>query len=362
VKENERIQFLDGLRCVAVLAVVLYHYFTRWTQPLYAQNLYPYGNLLKTPFQYGHFGVQLFFIISGFVITLTLYRCSTFVEFAVRRFARLWPTMAVSCLLTFMVVHFIPNRAFLVSAYSWLPSLTFCDPGLYNKLFHTNRFDWIDGVYWSLFVEVRFYFLAGVIFFLRRDTFPQCMFLFGITVCGLRVVSLVLHAAYFGGILTIFLIADFLPWFLMGIAFFFIHKRAEPKLSIALLLLGLTALMARAVYDRSILETLSGLLIPALFFATFRIALLNRLVSIPSLAGVGAASYSLYLIHQNLGVALIDWLGALLHLAGFRSLVLPIVVLAVVTLFAKFIYQWWESPLNRQIVMAVTCPLFLNHS
>lgn len=348
--ENQRIKFLDGLRCVAILAVILFHYFCRWTPSFYTENLYPYGNLLAAPFQYGRYGVELFFIISGFVITLTLYRCSTFFEFAVRRFARLWPAMAISCLITYTAVHLIPNRAFVVSAASWIPSLTFSDPHTFNTLFHTDRFDWIDGAYWSLFAEVRFYILAGLVFFLRRDRFPRSICLVGIAVTGLSCIASAFHVAAVGKVLSFFFIADYLPWFLVGIAFFLLHKQIERKIAVGLFLVGILTLMARAIHHRSTVEAVTALLIPALFLAVSRTALLNRVVSSPLLTGIGAASYSLYLIHQNLGVALIGWLGAALHLAGPVSLVLPIFVALAIMLLSSAIYRWWEMPLNRKIV------------
>ena len=88
-----RLAHLDGLRFLAVTAVILYHYLCRWTPPEYSPSLYPYGSTfagLKLA-QFGWLGVQLFFIISGFVIALTLSRCATLGEFAIRRYSRLAP-------------------------------------------------------------------------------------------------------------------------------------------------------------------------------------------------------------------------------------------------------------------------------
>lgn len=350
MKDNQRIQALDGLRCVAILAVILFHYFSRWTSPAYSQNLYPYGNFLSQPFQYGSYGVELFFIISGYVIVLTLYRCSTFFEFAIRRFARLWPTMFISCLLTFTAVHIIPNQAFKVSAAAWIPSLTFLDPGPFNKVFSTAKFDWIDGVYWSLFVEVRFYILAGMIFFLSKERFSRMICLFGLTVCCLSLIAALGHLSILTRLLAIFFIADHLPWFLIGIGFLFMFKKTEPSLSATIIFASVVTLVARGGHDRSIPEVFSALFIPSLFFAVFRSPILNQILSLPFLTGIGSASYSLYLIHQNIGVALIGWLSVVLHLTGEISLILPILMIVAVTILARGIYKWWEIPLNRQTV------------
>lgn len=63
---GRRLAEVDGLRAVAVLAVVLYHYFQAY--PQYS----PYGAALLPLAKYGDLGVELFFVISGFVITLSL--------------------------------------------------------------------------------------------------------------------------------------------------------------------------------------------------------------------------------------------------------------------------------------------------
>jgi len=82
------------------------NFFGLWTPP----NLYPYGGTFAniTFFSLGFDGVELFFIVPGFVIALTLRHCHTLWEFAVRRFARLFPAMALCSLLTFL--RFDPTR------------------------------------------------------------------------------------------------------------------------------------------------------------------------------------------------------------------------------------------------------------
>ena len=85
-KINMRLQGLDSLRGLAALAVVLYHYTFGYTQVV-GKHM-PGLDLIATD---GHFGVYLFFIISGFVIFMTLERSAKAIDFSVSRFARLWP-------------------------------------------------------------------------------------------------------------------------------------------------------------------------------------------------------------------------------------------------------------------------------
>jgi peptidoglycan/LPS O-acetylase OafA/YrhL len=89
-----RLRYLDALRGIAVLCVVLWH--------LYGTNAeyLPYGaRFAVAPFNLMWTGVELFFLISGFVILMTLEHVRTLREFAVRRWLRLFPAMLIGSLL-----------------------------------------------------------------------------------------------------------------------------------------------------------------------------------------------------------------------------------------------------------------------
>ena len=90
--QQNKILFLDGLRGIAILMVVIWHAYGS----AYAEYL-PYGDQYNViPIRFFGFGVHLFFIISGFVILMTLERCSTLLDFALRRWLRLFPAMLVA--------------------------------------------------------------------------------------------------------------------------------------------------------------------------------------------------------------------------------------------------------------------------
>ena len=76
-----RIQFLDGLRGIAILLVICFHSYTRWPK------FVPYGHQFSDfyLFKYGYLGVQLFFLISGFVILMLLEKNKTFIQFIYKR-------------------------------------------------------------------------------------------------------------------------------------------------------------------------------------------------------------------------------------------------------------------------------------
>jgi peptidoglycan/LPS O-acetylase OafA/YrhL len=80
-----RLLELDVFRGLAALAVVLFHYTTVY------ERTYDHHDEMLFDFSLGHYGVQLFFIISGFVIFMTLNRTKSALDFVVSRFSRLYP-------------------------------------------------------------------------------------------------------------------------------------------------------------------------------------------------------------------------------------------------------------------------------
>ena len=100
-KSKSRLVEVDALRGLAALAVVLFHYTTRFTE-LFAPNPPP-----TFSFPDGHYGVNLFFIISGFVIFMTLEKTSRPMDFVVSRFSRLFPAYWVAIILTLSITHLL---------------------------------------------------------------------------------------------------------------------------------------------------------------------------------------------------------------------------------------------------------------
>jgi len=350
--EKPRILFVDGIRCLAILPVVLYHYYSRWTPPSHEVNLYPYGGRFSQFFSSGYYGVHLFFIVSGFVITLTLHKCDSIREFAVRRLARLWPTMALCSTLTYLALTILPNRLFNSSPAYFVPSLTFTDPDLLNGVFGTRSLDWIDGAYWSLFVEVRFYILAAAIYFVQKNQFARNMLWLGSTISlgYALVVSRGLPGVFQ---LELFCVAKYLPWFLVGISFYYIHSGLEEKRRKRMMALAIIALLLQPLahgYRPNKFHMAIPILLPLLFYVASRWTPLNRLLSSRVMVAIGASSYSLYLLHQNAGVSLIDYIASTLRLHGSPSAVIPLLVAIAFGLLALMIHRLWESPLNALIV------------
>ena len=141
----QRFQELDVLRGLAALAVVVFHY---------AAHVEKYYDDFPFTLPAGKYGVQLFFCISGFVIYWTLERSRTLGDFAVSRFSRLYPAYWTAVLL------WIACDVFILGTKPWLGGYLANATMLQSYLGIAD----LDGVYWTLGVELTWYAWMGVIF------------------------------------------------------------------------------------------------------------------------------------------------------------------------------------------------------
>ena len=149
---KERFYEIDLLRFLAALAVVLYHYtFRGFAEGGYSPVEYP---VLGEIFKYGLYGVQLFFIISGFVILMTATKRDA-VGFVISRITRLYPAFWVCVTLTAGFIMWKGGAVFQVGFVQYLLNL--------SMISGFAGVEMVDGVYWTLLVEIKFYALIFVL-------------------------------------------------------------------------------------------------------------------------------------------------------------------------------------------------------
>lgn len=228
---------------MAILPVLFFHFFSRWTPPLNPVSLYPYQGAYNY-FAYGKLGVQFFFIISGFVIFFTLDNTDTFTAFWKKRFIRLFPSLLFASLITFLVLKIFNHQPLFQGATSianFLPSLTFIPPDMLNRITPKFNFAYINGSYWSLWPEIQFYVLASSLYFFRRVHFIRNFVVLSacLIVCNHLLVNIIssnklgitflsgLAGAYEKWIKTGFNLVIYLPFFCLGILFYVIFKNHQ---------------------------------------------------------------------------------------------------------------------------------------
>ena len=285
---SRRLAEVDALRGVAALAVVLFHFTTRFTE-LYAPTSATTGAPSFTV-PHGHYGVNLFFIISGFVIFMTLDRTRHGMDFVVSRFSRLFPAYWVAVALTFAVTSTFGLPGKEVTALQALANLF-----MIHGLFYVPH---VDGVYWTLEVELLFY--AGMFLLFIRGQVHRVYWAMAVLL-AMRLVYHVAQVAWGVDLpwtLYRLTILKFIPWFALGI---FVYQtainpsRSGDRAAQVVAVLSLACLWVVDGWPLALLAlALAGLVWGA---ASGRLPWLGN----PVLGFFGTTSYTLYLLHENIG-------------------------------------------------------------
>lgn len=351
----KRISTLDSFRFLAIMAVLLYHFAFFWT----GTGLYPYGSFLGNSFAYGYFGVEFFFIISGFVICYTLENTSGLASFWKNRLIRLLPPMIVCSLITFLVFTAFDKENILPNAHAaqnFLPSLTFTNPGIWTMLVRKRvNFGYIDLSYWSLWVEVQFYIIASAFFFSNPGTFFKRLIILALVLnalnwipTGFMLDPASYHMPHFLQIglpkiyffTRMFDLKFYLTWFVIGAFFHRLFMKKGIKL-LSLEGIGMSLLFINQFYccDKWQLKMLYLLMLLLFYCMVYKESALSFLDK-PFLHRVGFLSYSIYLIHGEIGVLLIKKLGAYL---GNWSPIMLLFVIGLAIGFAELSYRLYEK-------------------
>lgn len=343
IKTNERIVFLDGLRGIAILLVVLYHtYSNAWVKfvPFFAPSFeFP---LVK----FGDLGVPLFFLISGFVITMSLERCQSFSEFIFKRWLRLFPAMLIATILILLTANLFPFRPLgevrLISAIS---GLTFISPTFFDWMFNKHQ-GMLEGGFWSLFVEVKFYIVAGLIYFkFGQKKMINALLAMFLCYTVFDVLKTQLNQDLPAYIYIILNWSDFkyCGWFASGALFyrFFMYKH---KASFAAALF-LALLSARNWGGLMTSTMMVFLVIIGLFACAMFSHQLQRMLSSKLLTFFGYISYPLYLIHENATISMI----VQLHQAfeEINVYVLSLIPLTMMVIIAWIMARYLEPEFKR---------------
>lgn len=354
--EKPRIELLDAFRFLAIIIVVFYHYFYSKT---HMTDLYPYGKKFNSfpVFQHGKMGVQLFYMISGFVIFMTIEKCKTLKEFLIRRFIRLWPLLVLCAPITFIGVHLMdPGVKFpglTRGALGFLPSLTFIDPFIWSSVFG-EQIEYIDNVYWSLLVEVKFYLVFGALYFFNKDRILLSWFLFTAFVTGLHVLNKLTHNSVVHTAVDLdknLNLGRCLIYFTAGIIAYQLYCKRKIPVPLA------AAFVLLAVVQCKYFLSLPHLMIFGGFIGLFTLFIYKpRYLSFMNLrlfALIGLVSYPLYLLHNFLGSLIIYKVSGLLNLEGVAAL--PVVAGVIVFFIAAsyFADKYYDSILQKKLKRAL---------
>ena len=293
---TRRTELLDYARFAAAMSVLAFHYLFAGIRNGKLSSL-SHIPVVTDIAKYGYLGVEFFFMISGYVIYVSAKDKSPG-QFVVSRAVRLYPAFCVAMLLTASVATFWGGPKMGVSLGQVLVNLTMA-PALFGV-------SPVDGVYWTLLVELTFYAAVLAVLLARLERFLDTLFL-------LWPVALLLAALAGKGHWP--LLGGYYPFFSAGALFALIGERKSPT-AIAGVAACLWLCVSGAIERAAASPDFQGMgfsdavigAIVALQFGFF--ALLHtsvvRSARLPGSRLAGALTYPIYLLHAHLGYMLLS--------------------------------------------------------
>ncbi|MCJ0874052.1 acyltransferase [Streptomyces sp. AP-93] len=339
-----RLYALDGLRLLAALAVLAFH----WTAHAGVPEIW--GGKVPSEFMphiarytsYGWLGVQLFFIISGFVICMSCWGRKPG-DFFVSRVVRVFPAYWAAVLLTAGVLTLVPHLG-RPGARTGLDVQTV----LVNFTMFVSPLgsQYVDGVYWTLWMELQFYLLFAIVVTMGL-TYRRV-----VAFCGIWAAAALLAPQTKIPLLESFAMPQESPYFIAGVALFLMHRFGPSLLLWGIV--GFSWLVAlsrirrlKLTYEDATQHPLSWTVVATIVTLSYLVIIAVALgyfdrVRWKGLTVAGALTYPLYLIHQEAGWTLIHWLRTL----GIGPGAALAVSLAVALLTAWLIHRLVERPLS----------------
>lgn len=329
--DKPRFDWMDYMRFFSAIYVLFFHYFFNGISNGKISSFSEHV-LLKDFAKYGYLGVYFFFIISGFVISLSM-QGRTVSQFTQSRILRLWPPFILCMTITTLTRLLSNNPEFAVSWKQYAANLT-----IIPQFFGEER---IDGVYWTLTLEIWFYIYISMLIFIKLPLQR---------VVGLWLLLIVIWrlTPYRG----IPIIGDNYIWFLIGSITYLITTQTKSTYntllllvasSVALLEVGLASTQlseSRSVhYSPAVIVTTSAIFI--LLFAT----LANsrwRLQKLPLARQMGLITYPLYLLHAYCGYIILSIYGT--ESAKIEQSILVSIGMIIVS---TAVVYWFEIPTKK---------------
>jgi peptidoglycan/LPS O-acetylase OafA/YrhL len=279
MKARKRFHSLDTMRGFAVFFVCWFHFTNN-------EVFLSDESWLRLSGKYGFIGIDIFFVISGFILTHVLlssnYSLKSFRKFMAHRLIRLEPPYIAS-----IVIILILNRLSEMSPY-FLGDEQVLDIGQISShigyLTGLLEFKWLNPVYWTLGIELQFYLLIGVIFPLL------------ITLKSGIVIPIILLSFFgFTGVGDPWIL-KYLPVFVIGMIASLYHNNI---IKLSTLLISASVVLLVMMASGEILSAFVALLSALCIFCK----VLNY---VKVFSYLGTISYSLYLMHIPIGVRVIS--------------------------------------------------------
>jgi peptidoglycan/LPS O-acetylase OafA/YrhL len=332
---------IDGLRALAIVPVLIYH-------------------LNNSLMPYGYIGVDIFFLISGYLISTIISeklknKSFSIIEFYERRIKRIAPLyfLIIFISIPFAIFLLLPHQLtdfsqsiiaslFFLSNYFFYFEMDYFNPFVeYSPLIHT----------WSLSVEEQFYlFFPALLILLNK-------FNNKIKICCLSILALIsMYYCYLiseTNISLAFYSSLSRAWeLLFGVILSFVTiKKVNTKQKYLLNILGLISLFLLFIIFFGAIKfkhpgpftILPIILTSIIILIADKASILNKILKIPFLIHIGILSYSLYMIHQPIIAFIKVWNNK--YVEGFDILEL-LLVITLIYVLSLASYKLYEKPIR----------------
>ncbi len=342
---NKNLQLIQLLRGIAALLVVFYH-ATSNAKEIFNKTFF------FNFFLFGGAGVDIFFVLSGFIITYTSLKYighfNNLPSFLRRRFVRIYPAYWI--IITLLLIAQLLLPSFYKTHYNFtfnnLISTYLLFPG------HTM----INGVSWTLTYELFFYLLFSLAFIISQKKYALLAALtYGFVLILLPVFNYnYTNQNLWANLVTFPMNTEFI----LGILAALIITGLPHKLNMLFIVGGTIIFLLNGViidtgfilvnnsFNRVILFG-----IPSFFIITGLVNYeLNKIVSVPKLLmKLGEASYSLYLLHLPLLIAAFKMINKLNIKSNFLIHCLSILIVCVICYTSILFYKFVEKPIITKL-------------
>jgi len=361
---GELIPEVDGLRFIAISAVVFHHMISVYLPAAgRAPEIRSYADWMAAAAQSwmvklgycGHFGVHLFFVISGFILALPFAKrafnglpAPDLKSYYLRRVTRIEPPYAI-CLLLLFLLHWRDTG----DAAGWLPHLA-------ASLFYAHglvfgRESVVNGVTWSLEIEIQFYLLVPLLvhlFRVRRAALRRAILFVAIIGCSLFSLMVIYPSGSARLPLTLL---NFLQYFLTGFLLADLYlsygvRAVKKSLAWDAVAVAAGALMVATLLSFGRLYFLLPVMIGLFYAGCYLGRLSNAVVRLRWVVIVGGMCYTIYLYHVQLiaqSFVRTAWLSSPARPFALDFLLQALLIVPVVLAICGWLFAFSEKPFMR---------------
>lgn len=338
--EKSKDNFIEQWRGIAILLVVLYHFTDRLPPQAFGVNETP-----AVQQSIGWIGVLIFLIISGFLIAKSLESTRSLADFYAKRIARIWPLFIVANITIFLFLQFFDPPVVSSGNAAFYETPRHLKDLIGSIFFATDLgFKWIDGVFWSLLVELKFYVWIGLCAALAPKRFTTVFCSLSLVLSALdfavlyfdrsgpigfdtseqfRVLSQVLHGVF---------ISQYLPLFAVGVA---LYRNKKDGLFTAVVLMScITALIKTNEAQSFDIARLAWFVLLLGVFIVIDHGVFKSAI----IRWIAAYSYSIFLFHQMIGLTMVKYIAPSLGINV--AILIALSTTTLIAVMASRLFEW----------------------